>query len=137
MITLKDDRLIVLATEPPESNCERTGCCTTTEDGSAACSIPPSEPPKADQQSRWQSVRGGLMFGLACITSPCCTPLIVPLVLALLAGTPAAVWIGHNLGIVYGGLTVVSVVSVGMGWRWMNTPKRTRQASSLQSSTFW
>jgi hypothetical protein len=51
------------------------------------------------------------MFGVACITSPCCTPLIVPLVIALLAGTPVALWMGANLGWVYGALTVISIIS--------------------------
>jgi hypothetical protein len=124
MIALKDESLIVLAAEPVGSSCEGSDCCTTTESGAAACSLPQTRPPAAEARSRWQSIRGGLMFGLACITSPCCTPLIVPLVLALLAGTPAALWISHNLGWVYGSLTIVSVVSVAMGWRWMNIPKR-------------
>ena len=51
------------------------------------------------------------MLGVACVTSPCCTPLFVPLGLALLAGTPAAVWLSANLGWVYGGLTLVSIIS--------------------------
>jgi predicted MFS family arabinose efflux permease len=68
----------------------------------------------------WRKVRAGLMFGIACITSPCCTPLIVPLILALLAGSPAAVWLGQNIGWVYGGLTLISVVSLVLGFRWMN-----------------
>lgn len=68
----------------------------------------------------WKKVRSGVMFGIACITSPCCTPLIVPLILALLAGTPVAVWLGSNIGWVYAGLTLMSVVSLVMGLRWMN-----------------
>jgi predicted MFS family arabinose efflux permease len=68
----------------------------------------------------WQKIRGGLMFVIACITSPCCTPLIVPLGLALLAGTPLAVWLSTNLGWVYGGLTLVSIISFVLGFRWLN-----------------
>jgi len=67
----------------------------------------------------WQKIRAGLMFGLACVTSPCCTPFIVPLGLALLAGTPAAVWLTHYLGWLYGGLTVVSIISLVLGLRWL------------------
>src|SRR5258708_6037083 len=37
-----------------------------------------------------RNIRGGVMLGIACITSPCCTPLIVPIVLGLLGGTPVA-----------------------------------------------
>jgi hypothetical protein len=67
----------------------------------------------------WQKIRTGLMFGLACVTSPCCTPFMVPLGLTLLAGTPAAVWLTHYIGWVYTGLTVVSVISLILGLRWL------------------
>ena len=43
----------------------------------------------------WQKIRAGLMFGLACVTSPCCTSFIVPLGLGLLAGTPGAAWLTY------------------------------------------
>ncbi len=59
------------------------------------------------------------MLGVACITSPCCTPLVVPAMLALLAGTPVAVWLAHNVGWVYGGLTLVSLISLVLGLRWI------------------
>jgi hypothetical protein len=115
-----------------DTDCEREDCCSTTEDGSAVCIVPqdgqPASPPSANplisissilpvrhntraRKSLWHRTRGGLMFAVACIASPCCTPLIVPLALALLAGTPVAAWLGHNLGWVYGGLTLLSVVS--------------------------
>jgi predicted MFS family arabinose efflux permease len=84
----------------------------------------------------WRKVRAAVMFGIACITSPCCTPLIVPLILALLAGSPAAVWLGQNVGWVYGGLTLISVVSLVLGLRWMNrrsTP-RNRPATTIELS---
>ncbi len=132
------------------SGCQQTGCCTTTEAGSAACVVPDarqsdtlqasnnpygfglqviSEPLRTDDaiikppESRWKQIRGGVMFAVACITSPCCTPLIVPVVLSLLAGTPAALWLGQNLGWVFGGLTLISVVSLILGLRWMNGPQ--------------
>ena len=59
-----------------------------------------------DQESiMWKKIRSGVMFGIACIASPCCTPIIVPIVITLLAGTPVALWMSANLGWVYGGLT--------------------------------
>jgi len=67
----------------------------------------------------WQKIRSGVMFGVACITSPCCTPIIVPTGLALLAGTPVAAWVSANVGWVYGGLTLLSVISLVLGVRWM------------------
>jgi hypothetical protein len=133
-----------------QSSCGKSGCCSTSEEGGAMCVVPQDgkhleasqrrntiaafglqvrpDPLKAEvvgreSQSLWMRVRGGVMFGIACITSPCCTPLIVPVILSLLAGTPAAVWLGANLGWVFGGLTLISVMSLVLGWRWMNTPK--------------
>jgi hypothetical protein len=67
----------------------------------------------------WKKIRSGFMFVVACIASPCCTPLIVPIGLALFAGTPVAVWASANLGWVYGGLTLLSVVSFVLAFRWM------------------
>lgn len=120
------------------------GCCSTTDDGQAICLVPTAgqnsscgcqqtetiadeafivAAAKKRQDDRsfhlWRKIRGGVMFGVACVTSPCCTPLLVPLVLVLLAGTPAAVWLTAHLGWVYGGLTVVSVLSLVLGWRWL------------------
>jgi len=113
-------------------------CCRTTSEGNAICVLPPpekeagcgcsSQPNGSAQVTAasaqpavgfWQKIRSGFMFGVACITSPCCTPLIVPLGLALLAGTPAAAWLTHYVGWIYGGLTLVSVISGVLGWRWM------------------
>lgn len=162
---------------PQDSGCEKTGCCSTTEDGSAVCVVPQNIPntevascgcgtsasscgcnsvasiqvnsiqkvnlstskPKrtlsdhlAECKSTWEKIRGGVMFVVACIASPCCTPLIVPVVLALLAGTPAAVWLGQNLGWVYGGLTLLSVVSFVLAFRWMGKNGRRTAAPTIQ-----
>jgi len=70
-----------------------------------------------------RNLRGVVMFIVACFTSPCCTPLIVPLVLALLAGTPVALWLTQNVGWVYGGLTIISVISFVLALRWMGKHK--------------
>lgn len=78
----------------------------------------------------WKKIRNGLTFGVACIASPCCTPFIVPLALALLAGTPVAVWASANLGWVYGGLTLISIASFVLAYRWM----RRANASDSKSS---
>jgi membrane protein implicated in regulation of membrane protease activity len=67
----------------------------------------------------WKKIRSGFMFVIACIASPCCTPIIVPIGIALLAGTPFALWASAHLGWVYGGLTLLSVVSLVLGLRWM------------------
>jgi len=74
---------------------------------------------KEHPQAWWQRVRSGVMLVVGVLTSPCCTVLFVPLVLSLLVGTPAAVWVGQHSGLLYGALTLVSIVSLGMGIYWM------------------
>jgi hypothetical protein len=159
-----------------DSACERTGCCSTTEDGSAMCMVPqqteaaacgcdtgasacgcnstatiqpnsfqvvevkPAQRKRtlsdylAECKSTWAKIRAGVMFVIACAFSPCCTPLFVPLILGLLAGTPAAVWLGQNLGWVYGVLTVISVVSFILAFRWMGKNDNRRLASSVKEA---
>lgn len=107
--------------------------CGTTTDGHPICARPApgaasacgcnsnvslAQPAQKKSESAWAKIRGGVMFGVACVTSPCCTPLIVPVALVLLAGTPIAVWLSANLGWVYGGLTLVSAISLVLAVRW-------------------
>ena len=80
----------------------------------------------------WKKIRSGVLFGVACITSPCCTPLLVPLLIGLLAGTPAAAWITQNVGWVYGLLTLLSVISFVLALRWMGR-RNTMQATIVRS----
>ncbi|MBZ0281558.1 MAG: hypothetical protein K8L97_12535 [Anaerolineae bacterium] len=80
-----------------------------------------------------ERLRGMVMFVIACFTSPCCTPLIVPLVITLLAGTPAALWISQYFGWVYGGLTLISIVSFMLALRWMRQ-HATARPSTIRSS---
>lgn len=77
-----------------------------------------------ENRSTWQKIRGGVMLTIACIASPCCSVLLVPIVLTLLAGTPVAVWVSHNLGLVYGGLTLLSILSFVLAFRWLTKSSR-------------
>ena len=79
-------------------------------------------------------IRSGLMFGIAVIASPCCAPLIVPLILALLAGTPIAIWLSYHTGLVYGGLTLVSIISLVLGVRWMRRNKLVKHTKVVSLS---
>ncbi|MAU11802.1 MAG: hypothetical protein CL607_18395 [Anaerolineaceae bacterium] len=92
-----------------------------------------------DGKTIWGKIRGFVMFTIACIASPCCTLLIVPVVIALLAGSPVAIWMSQNLGLVYGGLTLISILSFVLGFRWMRKTNRNmvfaQPESSLVSST--
>ncbi|GEM_PF-1675641 len=74
-----------------------------------------------------------VMFIIACFTSPCCTPLIVPLVLTLIAGTPAALWLSQNLGWVYGVLTLISLISLMLALRWMGK-RNASQSTAIRPS---
>ena len=84
------------------------------------------------EQTMWKKIRSALAFGIACIASPCCTPLIVPLGLALLAGTPVAVWASANLGWVYGGLTLISIASFVLAYRWMGQKSASKPKATIQ-----
>lgn len=66
----------------------------------------------------WQKIRSGVMFVVSFVTCPCHLPLTLPLALVLLAGTPTAVWITQNVGWVYGGITVLFLLSFALGLRW-------------------
>ena len=67
----------------------------------------------------WQKIRGRVMLVVSFVTCPCHLPITLPVVLTLLAGTPAAVWIGNHVGWVYGGMAILFVVSLGLGLRWI------------------
>lgn len=90
---------------------------------------------KNQEPSMWRKIRSGVMFGVACIASPCCTPIIIPIVIALLAGTPVAVWMSANLGWVYGGLTLFSIISLVLGVRWMSQKSSSRHSVEARSKT--
>ncbi len=83
----------------------------------------------------WKKIRSGLMFGVACIASPCCTPLIVPIGLALLTGTPIAVWFSAHIGWVYGGLTLISITSFVLGLRWLGQQAEARRSVETAQKT--
>ena len=74
-------------------------------------------PAKGETTVSGQKNRGAVLLGVGCVTSPCCTPLVVPLAISLLAGTPLAAFLAQYAGWVYAVLTLVSVVSLFLGVR--------------------
>ena len=62
----------------------------------------------------WQKIRSGTMLVISFITCPCHLPITLPLILALLAGTPVAVWLTQHVGWVYGVMTGVFFLSVNV-----------------------
>lgn len=76
-----------------------------------------------------------VLFIVACLTSPCCTPVLVPLGLALLANTPLALWLPGALGWVYTALTIICVsslifafVSFQRRFRWLSRSSRSSRS---------
>jgi hypothetical protein len=66
-----------------------------------------------------------MMAAFAVITCPCHLPLVLPIILGVLAGTPIAVWITQHVGWVYGGMAIVFLVSLLLTLRWMGSPTAT------------
>jgi mercuric ion transport protein len=71
----------------------------------------------------WQKIRSGVMFVVAFVSCPCHLPITLPLILVLLAGTPAALWISQHVGWVYGILAGVFLLSLGLGFVWIDSNK--------------
>ena len=66
----------------------------------------------------WQKIRSGTMFVISFVTCPCHLPITLPLALTLLAGTPLAVWISQHVGMVYGVMAGVFLLSLTLGLSW-------------------
>ncbi len=103
----------------------------TTKDGLSACtpaalsdqacgcsSANQAKQPDKTEPQKSNSVVSAVLLGVACLTSPCCVPLIAPIILGLLAGTQVALWFANNMGWMYAGLTLVSMVSFLLVWRY-------------------
>ena len=70
----------------------------------------------------WQKIRSRIMFVISFITCPCHLVIVIPLALALLAGTPLAVWIAQYSGWIYGVMTGAFLLNLALGFIWMGTP---------------
>jgi mercuric ion transport protein len=70
----------------------------------------------------WQKIRSSAMFVISFVTCPCHLPITLPLALVLLAGTPAAIWVTQHTNWIYGGMIILFLVSLALGFRWMSQP---------------
>lgn len=91
--------------------------CAESKHALVSLHLPDRHPGGRDVSSAKPNVpslplRSGVLFIVACLTSPCCTPVLVPLGLALLANTPLAFWLPRHLGWVYTALTIICVSSL-------------------------
>lgn len=73
----------------------------------------------------WKKIRGGLIIVFSAITCPCHLPVVLPLLATLLAGTSAAILITKYTGWVYGVMTVLFALSLGLALQWTNQPTAT------------
>jgi hypothetical protein len=74
----------------------------------------------------WKKIRSGGMFVVAFVGCPCHLPITLPLALALLTGTSAAVWIAQHTAWVYGGMTILFLISLALGFMWMSREDSTQ-----------
>jgi hypothetical protein len=142
---------------PVQVSQAKSSCCSTTKEGASICIVPESGSASAcgcsgsDQEEAAEllesdrqresislggKIRSGVLFGFACLASPCCTPLYVPLLLIVLAGTPAAIWLSANIGWVYGALTLISIISFVLAFRWwpqLKVKQHTKTAVQLET----
>jgi hypothetical protein len=70
----------------------------------------------------WKKIRGGLMIAFSAITCPCHLPVVLPLLATLFAGTPTAILIAKYPGWVYGVMTILFALTLGLGFQWTNPP---------------
>lgn len=89
---------------------------------------------KAESSTLGEKIRQGGLFLVACLASPCCTPLFVPIVLSVFAGTSLGLWLTQNLFWVYGLLTLISIVSMVLLFRPKSQRKTTSQSLISVSS---
>jgi len=121
-------------TEDGNSLCVPGACsCSAENESKQPVSLPAV--PEIKKRSLWHKIRVGVLFVIACIASPCCTPLIVPLGIALLAGTPVALWMSAHLGWVYGGLTLLSVLSFALGFLWTDKKHEPKRPIEISKKT--
>jgi hypothetical protein len=147
MTQIKPKQPAKIKSYPLQTIQTESNCCATTEEGASICIVPESgkgsgcgcqstlsSPSETDEErplsapkkqtaakktNHFQAkIKSGILFGVACLASPCCAPLYVSLALVLLAGTPAAIWLSANLGWVYGGLTLLALASFFLAYRW-------------------
>ncbi len=98
-------------------NAEGTSSCGCNEEAAREPVLLASAELPRDAR-RVSQIRSAAAFVIASVASPCCTPLYVPLLLILFAGTPIAAWIGQNIGWLYGALTLISAASLVMALYW-------------------
>lgn len=121
-------------TETGNALCVPGACsCSTESESKQPVSLPIV--PEIKQDGLWKKMRSGVMFVIACVASPCCTPLIVPLGIALLAGTPIALWMSAHLGWIYGGLTLLSIGSFALGFLWTDKKHEVKHPIEISKKT--
>jgi uncharacterized membrane protein len=100
--------------------CETSCSTSASTEASCGCSSNTPIPLEVDKKRPsaksvlGQTLGGALMLGVACLA--CCAPLIAPVILGLVAGTPLAALLTFSSGWLVGGLALLLVVAGTVGW---------------------
>lgn len=70
----------------------------------------------------WNKFRSGVMLFISAVTCPCHLPIVLPIVLVILAGTPTALWITKHTGWIYGGTAIIFMLTLALGINWLSQP---------------
>jgi hypothetical protein len=91
---------------------ENTDACDCSSDTPATLKVGKKSAPATSRLG--QTLGGALMLAVACLA--CCAPVIAPVILGLVAGTPLAALLTLSSGWLVGGLALLLVVAVTVGW---------------------
>lgn len=83
----------------------------------------------------WHQIRSSGMLAISIVACPCHLPLVLPIALTLLAGTPIAIWLTQSVNWVAGALTIIFLSSLVIGLRWMTTSQSSAMPPSSPTSS--
>jgi hypothetical protein len=118
--------------------CETSCSTSASTEASCGCSSNTPIPLEVDKKRPsaksvlGQTLGGALMLGVACLA--CCAPLIAPVILGLVAGTPLAALLTFSSGWLVGGFALLLVVAGTVGWYLY---KKSTRAIRLRKPTAW
>ena len=110
------------------TQCETSCSVPSLENSEAACDCSSNTPAPLKLEKKTpvvgQTLGGVLMLAVACLA--CCVPLIAPVLLGLVAGTPLAAVLTFSSGWLIGGLVLLLAVAGTVGWYSYNKSTRAK-----------
>jgi hypothetical protein len=120
--------------------CETSCSVPNSENTEASCGCSSDTPATLEVGQKRLPVKsalgevlgGALVLGVACLA--CCAPLIAPVILGLVAGTPLAALLTFSSGWLVGGLALLLVLAGTVGWYfYKSTRARTRKFQAIKT----